>query len=372
MRYLTALDVDDGACSVVGELDIETWIPGRPTAGVIDCGSYSGSHEDAARRLAMAIGPTAALIDSIVVSHFDSDHWEGFTHLADYVSPRLPSLNVYVPHMPPRLPAGVLAFMTTRSSDGTVTSLLRDGIAPLLRTGKTPRIIPVAGGDKVTVGGIDMDVIWPPEHLPDGRMRSVANAINAVYDLADELRSKGSPGLGEAITNLTEDEPALDQQTYPHQSEVEDSEAEDDVDDTNAGIGAHVLRGFNGSPAEAEAAKKKVTRVFKRIRKANNDLSIALLSEDGSAFFLGDLGDSVLSDLLTDPLVAPRLGKVDVMLAPHHGSQLLKKATLPPARICIAQAGKSHMPRWRTNHLGRHAGGGCVCINGLSSLTVKW
>jgi hypothetical protein len=283
--------------------------------------------------------------------------------------------------MPPRLPASVLAFMTIRSSDGTVTSLLRKGLEPLLRPGRSPRVVPVAEGDKVTVGGLRMDVLWPPQQLPAGRMRSISKAIAEAHDLAEELAERGAPGLSDALAGLAGSRSRNDRPVYEHHEldlpdhhglDLLDEEHEPEVEDTIAGVGSHVLRGLRGSREDEVAARKNVARVFRRLRTANNNLSVILLAEDNSALFLGDAGHSVLKNVLSDPPVRLRLRNIDVMLAPHHGSHKLRNGLLPPAKICIAQAGKTHAPRWRRNHRGQHAGGACICIHGLRRLIIEW
>ncbi len=152
---MTAVAVGDGACSIVSN---------GTCTGVVDCGWYMGSPVAAAARLAAALRGRAPLLDALVVSHFDTDHWEGFTGLASALGAplSLPGLKVYVPHMPPQLPAAVWAFLTPRSQDGAIASVLRRCLLPLVTSSSTLDVVPCAAGDVVTVGGLEMDGL-PPE-----------------------------------------------------------------------------------------------------------------------------------------------------------------------------------------------------------------
>lgn len=217
-----------------------------------------------------------------------------------------------------------------------------------------------------TPRGEAQDVLWPPRHLDRAKNRRIDNAITDVWWLAERLEEAGSPVLRRTLTELT----AAEQRSRWGEDRDRDAGLRpgDDERDFQTPYGAHLLDGMNEDVRGQ--LQREISRVFARVRAVNNDLSLILLAKDDSALFPGDAGQRVLQQVCTD--FAPRLGRLDVMLAPHHGSQGLPSGGLPAARLCIAQAGAKHAPRWRRNHLGRHAGSGCACLERLTELSVTW
>ncbi|MFI5937966.1 hypothetical protein [Actinoplanes sp. NPDC051494] len=309
-------------------------------------------------------------LDAIAVSHFDTDHWEGLTAFGAMTRPGLDSLKVYVPHLPAKLAGTGAAFVTTRSSDGTITSMLRTDLLPLMAPGRFPDIMPVARGDHATVGGVRMDVLWPPEKLPESDLLAIRNAVADVKELAGTLAHHGAPGLRKSLEGLTgedlDDEPIGETGGEAGDALLREPDADETAPRTV--FGKHVLRGLD-KKLDRAAVEKEVKRVFTRVRAMNNDLSVILLTEDDSALLLGDASGRVVDRALAP--VLGRLTQVRVMLAPHHGSQPLPKR-LPDAALCIAQAGLSHAPGWEKHHRGKHGVSGCVCLHGLDGLTARW
>lgn len=77
MVGMEVLNVGDGACSRVHA---------GPSLAVLDCGSWgSTSGRAPANVLASALGARLADLDTLIVSHFDADHWKGLHHLAKIV-----------------------------------------------------------------------------------------------------------------------------------------------------------------------------------------------------------------------------------------------------------------------------------------------
>lgn len=354
MRSLTAVDVGDGACSVLVGDDMFRMFP---EVGVVDCGCFGEPHERAAQKLADTLGPRVNQLRSIVVSHLDADHWEGFRYLPFHVTPMLPSLDVYVPAVPVRLSTALRAFVTPRSEDGSVTSLLRRSLIRLLQPGHSPRVIPTVECDVVVAGGMELDVLWPPRRLGPEMQRAVDGAVAAVDTLAGRLREAGSDGLTRALDDLRSGE---GEQDFP----------EPDGSENTGGFGPHVLEGVD--EAVFGSLRQRAVRVFRRVREVNNDLSLILLARDNSVLLPGDAGETVLRHVLGRPEVARRTRDLQVMLAPGHGSRGTTADALPPARLCITQTGPRHRARWRAHHLGRHSESGCVCLSGLHRLTATW
>ena len=356
MRSLTVVDVGDGACSVLVGDDMFRMFP---EVGVVDCGCFGEPHERAAQKLADALGPRVNQLRSIVVSHLDADHWEGFRYLPFHVTPMLPSLDVYVPAVPVRLSTALRAFVTPRSEDGSVTSLLRRSLIRLLQPGHSPRVIPTAECDTVVAGGMELDVLWPPRRLEPAQQHAVDGAVAAVEALAGELHDAGSDGLSRSLDDLRHGEGDED---FP----------EPDGNENTGGFGPHVLDGADPDADGFDALRRKAGRVFRRVRQVNNDLSLILLARDNSVLFPGDAGPDVLRQVLGRPEVARRTRDLQVMLAPQHGSRSGTARLLPPARLCVAQTGPRQRARWRAHHLGRHDDSGCVCVSGLHRITATW
>lgn len=98
--------------------------------------------------------------------------------------------------------------------------------------------------------------------------------------------------------------------------------------------------------------RKEYRRVLGKVRAANNNLSLVLASRSDALVAFGDLGGGPLEHV--GALLKDR--NFRVMLAPHHGTYALPK-DMPSIRWCVAQNGKDHILRWRSNHpaSSRHA-----------------
>ena len=94
LKVFSILDVGDGACSVMRHDEHAT---------IIDCGSNDLGPDVACNRLLAAIGGRPEIITTIVVTHFDTDHYAGFLRLAERMSTvgsRFKNLRLIAPRPP--------------------------------------------------------------------------------------------------------------------------------------------------------------------------------------------------------------------------------------------------------------------------------
>lgn len=377
---MTAVHVGDGACSILEPgLYYPLCLPSHSRrVAVVDCGERGGSPTAPAAKLLHHLGTNWADVRDVVVSHYDTDHWEGFTKLATSTAllPLLPELNIYVPHFPSLVIEGVVKFFTTRSPNASVGTMLVNSMKPLV-VGGNPRVIALAQGDKVELAGRWFDVLWPPADLTAKPKSAIANTLKAVDDVANELaNSYKLPMLRETLKQLKDNEEAL---RPPRAGEDAGDESEEGPRCYRGADRASESREFEpGDEADSEQSAgedeilsellpekgeigDRVKRIFARVRALNNDLSLILLSHDNQTLLLGDAGEKVVDHVLSEPPIKSRLGHVHAMLAPHHGTQGVPK-NLPESCHCIAQTGKDHDPMWGRKHQGKH-GGNCVSLH---------
>lgn len=153
------VNVGDGACTVVR---------GHGQTMVIDCGALHDKGDRSASRLISAIGIDPEHLSTIVVSHFDADHWNGLERVPDLVTPSsLPVRLIYPRH--PAAAAGlrqmlvaVLAAMNV-SPHGNAIKLedaWRRSFPNLTKHA-------LVRGDRFEAAGRRWSVHWPPQHVDD-------------------------------------------------------------------------------------------------------------------------------------------------------------------------------------------------------------
>lgn len=335
---LRVVNVGDGACSVLSSGPRRH--PGD--VAVIDCGVRQASPKAAGERLAAIVaGANPMLFSSVVVSHFDVDHWWGFRYFANdpRLRARVPGLALYYPAMPIAVAAGVVAFLS-KLPYGVGAVDLRQALLGLVKRGSVTST-PLVRGDTVNLAGDTFDVLWPPAILQEQDHPFLARAVSGVRELANEVpdlqrdlefveHSMGeiyrevNPGTG---TDSWPGPPTVDMSDL---GEPDDLQVRND-EPTFVGIPAHL--------------KHRFEKVYADIRKANNDLSLVLASRSGFLVCYGDLGGAGLRQAALD--LAGRT--FHVSLAPHHGTHKMPER-MPWSLYCVAQAGRFHLPYWR-NHL---------------------
>jgi hypothetical protein len=354
---ISVLDVGDGACSIL-----------RPSClchhvdfAVIDCGSNSKGirAEGAMNRLLEEIDFRPWDITTIVVTHFDIDHYEGFLHLAQWMLDRnikFRKLNLIAPRPPEAEREYTAAYLALVS---TMTGLRSLDLANALERVTVPGhffYTPVVrGGPGFLAAHTSFSVHWPPRNLPKRVGGEVLRAMRLYGELADKLKISGFPDLEnnmrvaregnwlnprEGENDVTEiDEEGIDFEPFEGDQVIE--EADEHYDDD---FSAHLK-----IPDELLEEFEKAWNAF---RRANNNMSIVFDDDDQKDLVVfGDAGAPVLNWISMKKDLANRYA---VMLAPHHGSQRLPGSFATQAWVCVSQNGSNLGRYWRKRHLGTH------------------
>lgn len=387
METITVLPVGNGACSVLRHLP-GPWRPARdPGVSIVDCGSGTTLGRSPAEQLdgELSIADWTWL-DSLVVTHWDADHWRGLHHLANSKMPGdLPlagrSLPIYCPavpfDLPSTLPADTMALISVTSSSGVEGIDLEDA----WRVHADAYLDPKAAGDWITLAGREYQVVWPPTDLEGRLTRKAERVVSDIQDLA-----KGRPILSEAIekaytqkkmSERQREQPdrttsaatlrQADQQRfkplsnpgYPQRLDIEEElPSEDSLEDVVAYVNDEQIPAPQSH--EDEPRRPPILRDLspdeRRLagdaRKLQNTLS--LIFHDplrGALLVYGDAPPAVVRHVVDK--LEPYYG---VVLAPHHGTQRMpKRARTPENSICIAQGGETDFRNlWIRDHLDSH------------------
>ena len=373
---LRVLNVGDGACTVLSsslghrERDL----------AVIDCGVRQGSPKQAGRHLADTVahlGP--ALLSSVVVSHFDVDHWWGLRHFGEdsRVRGQVSELDLYYPAMPCVVPAGVLAFVS-RGPYGVAPVDLRQRLEAAIAPGGHLRATALVRGDAVTLAGETFEVLWPPADLLVDDHPFLARAVAGVRKLAAQI-----PELEENLTAVeAELRESLDpsgrrRDSIDHEQTTRDVDTEElgrpfedsgndgyDVPSVNDEEDGEYIDGPKPVNIPPEL-RDTFTKVYSDIRKANNDLSLILASRSGHLVCYGDADGPGLEQAAAD-LVGTRFF---VSLAPHHGTHRIP--SIAWSALCVAQAGKHHRHSWHLHRNSPPHSDNCINLDDSGDLRIR-
>lgn len=373
MTQLDVLNVGDGACSLL-QCEARRQLGCRPT--IIDCGQWGGNQATPAEIVADALGTRLGNLETMVVTHFDLDHWGGLRSLSDRYG-RLANaeqeVNIVYPRLPgpiSALPPTTLAFLVTVAGTGVRATEL---ITAWKRVAEV-HTLPVWAGDTFAMACRDWEVIWPPARLPSHVESSIARALDDACELADDLARVGFPQLRENLAVAYDGDgfhQKLDQAVSPE--DFEDLPRELDLDTVDAPHpedenirtesfdildepfpplrpAKHTLENLRLDDVP-EALARRFRQIAPRLARANNLLSLAFHNPGDRRYrgllVVGDLQRRALRAAL--PAMRPRYS---VILAPHHGTVEVPDG-FPSATMCISQAGDVHYPRWwrhRTSH----------------------
>ncbi|MFG2054180.1 MBL fold metallo-hydrolase [Micromonospora sp. NPDC048930] len=360
---VSVVDVGDGACSI-----IKTQHDGRESVTVIDCGSDSISADDACNRLLDALDGRPEVIDTIVVSHFDADHYRGFMRLAERMrarGQRFASLRLISPRPPDVAPPFTAAYL---AMDLTVTGFrsldLSLDLRQVTKEGRF-RYTPLARGNGFLAGERGYDVLWPPATLPDHVARQVRKAVLAFEELAEKLAARGNsalrdnfeaarkggwlqPGQDNLQTGEMSKARLVDGEYLGENIYENDDDAGSALDVTRLNVPDDLHENFRG--------------VWNAMRRANNDMSLVFEdAEPGRLIVFGDAGTPILSWLANTELHAAHYA---LMLAPHHGTHPLPPALQLTADLCVGQNGGKRGHLW-PRHLATHDNHG-RCVSSTS------
>jgi hypothetical protein len=365
MPRVTVVDVGDGACAV-----LRCACVGKactcPVA-VVDCGTWRGSYTRAAVRLREVLHSDGQdRLKTMVVTHFDADHWLGLRTLANsWTGVHLGALDLVYPRLPERaadLPAVTLALFATL--EGTGVRALE--LARTLERTRTVRRRPLCRGDVFRAAGREWYVTWPPRQLPPYTLIRLNRAVTQAEELARRLAEDGEPALRENLDaaydrSFPGHEPGAE--SHREQFSAESAASQEELtrlgaiadDWSSEDSAAEYLHGSDRSLLRIPVRyREEFRRVSRRVAAANNDLSL-IFHDGGHLAVFGDAGPSVLTAAL-----AGMPERYCVVLAPHHGSRHVPPG-FPEAEVCVAQAGVQHERRWM-RHVHSH-GQPRSCVN---------
>lgn len=357
--WVDIINVGDGACTA-----LENYCSPRGGLTIIDCGTHHHSKVATTPGVVAAVhlGGRLSRLNTMIVTHFDSDHWRGLLELADLYGVRQPAardIDIFYPGMPDlgtsmtaaRVRAGLMAMISTRDDDPINMVRLKKKWSQVSEV----RAVPLFRGDVFRANGRCWTVHWPPRIVDVARGARYATKIEELLVLADRMAGDGYPNLRdqwtEAYEAWEEFEDNRDHTQTLSFSEVplpEPSVEPDDEDDVELGEG-------EGAPLNEvpEQHREEFRRLLAELQGIDNYFSLVISVQDEFITF-GDVEGTALRAVLaeSDPLVALK-DSYKLMLAPHHGSHQAHATRLPAANLCVSQNGSKHeVTNFR--HTGRH------------------
>ncbi len=372
MPRVTVVDVGDGACSVLrcGCLGP----PCRCEVAVLDCGAYKASHQPAMKALRTVLRPDGLRrLGTLIVSHFDADHWAGLQLLGAKAKPSelAPAVRIAYPRLPDRAPdtfAAELALFETVKGTGVrpldLVNTWRE------RTKITP--LPLYREMVFEAVGRQWRVLWPPRELPPHQLAALIGAVQDVEQLAKTLAAAGDSTLKDNLeaareSPLPRDPPEEGGGAWPESEALpslpgpdNDIEEEQSYDHDSEPPGRFPDLGKIPGEHRAEFA-----RVSRRLARANNNLSLIFYDLKQHLIAYGDANEPVLRRALVGSPSHFR-----VALAPHHGTVPVPSVVFPAADACVSQAGKCHRQRW-CRHVESH-GQERSCVNTADVGTISF
>ncbi|MFB9315248.1 MBL fold metallo-hydrolase [Nocardioides plantarum] len=358
---IDVINVGDGACTAV-----ESYVPDRGELTIIDCGTHPHSKVVTTPGVAAAahLGGRLTDLDTIVVTHFDTDHWHGLLELADFYGARetaRKAITLRYPGMPDlgervsarQARAGLMALISTRDDDPLNLVRLKTAWEQV----GSVSAVPLYRGDVFDANGRQWRVHWPPRQVDVTRGKKYAAAIREVLDLADDMAADGYTKLRDQFEEAYgaweefEDQPDAIE-AVPHdadpRSEEEPVDPEDEADldqDDDEDVDLdHV----------PEKHRAEFRRLVAKLDGLDNYFSL-VLSVDDQFIVFGDIEGTALRAVVTETRPEFALaGHYGVMLAPHHGSHVAHASRLPAADLCICQSGSKHQGKNRLHEL-RHS-----------------
>lgn len=359
MSRVTVVDVGDGACTV-----LRCWCMGMPcscTTAVIDCGNYRAATLEATNRLeAVLERDDLARLQTIIVTHFDEDHWGGLRMLAERLKPEEGPRRVQIvyPRMPDiQLDTAALELAMRATVAGT-------GVRALDLTTAWDRIasvdrLPVSRGARFHAAGRVWTVLWPPRHLSNELRARLRKTVMEADQLADKLAERGNVALKENLAiarrigfsaGMPEPDMLSNDEELFHDDDAllaqNDEHSESDRGNPPEGY-VNVHGESQDLGAIPQDCHTEYREIMKRVAAANNDLSLVFHDEDGSLIVFGDVQGRALQSAVRRTRTCYR-----VIIAPHHGTVNVP-AGFPRGLACVAQAGSGHFSRWN-KHLSTH------------------
>ena len=359
MRFISVLPVGNGACSVIRQSRDYRLTGDSDTVSIIDCGNGSGSGKKAAGYLEAELSSQDwDALQSLVITHWDADHWKGFQYFAGNTTrPVLKikrKLVVYSPAIPlginPRTQAAILTFISSTSGSGVEAI---DFLASWKKRFDV-EFKPVARGNTIELAGRPYAVVWPPRNVSGAVADEAAGILKEIEDLAadnpllrEALNKAYSQADGGAFGPFDGEQDGedydLSEEFDGRGSNDEDLDAMTDPfdgdDDANDRL---ALSRLDGQPSGTPILKEKDHgSLIKRARHLQNLFSLVFHDSEGQSLIVyGDAPEKVVESLI------PGLQHwYLVQLAPHHGTHAMPLRA-PVSRFCVAQCSPSQRRAW--------------------------
>lgn len=342
---IDVVNVGDGACAIY-RAENETMI--------VDCGSKTDL--DGVRSSALleaALGTKGIAPTTIVVSHFDLDHWMGLKAFATRQKLAAATMPValYYPRFPKeardaqKLYAAYVALQTANPvSNASSLKDAWDSYAPKVNAESLYQ------GLHFNALGRRWNVLWPPPSLPLSVSKVFARAIEKGRALAQEYPALGREferAFGHEWEILDEgDDDVWDLHSFGEKMDVEmdldlDSNSPDEQGDEEDAFD------FEGADP---VLKKRLKENRADLQSLNNAMSLVIADEHGMVLTMGDVEKWGLGRLLNSGELA---AGYSVIFAPHHGTQSppVRAPKFPKAELVVVQNGEDHHDRFRADFI---------------------
>lgn len=335
------VNVGDGACTVVRRLG-ETM--------VMDCGSWNAADGKVPTILLRAtLGALAPIPSTVVVTHFDLDHWMGLKAFADASSIGSESVRLIYPRFPSQAKpaqAALLAYQILHltAPERSALDLFNAWASKSASLSRTA----AHAGDTFAAVGTSWNVLWPPRTLTANVSKEFGRVAKESQDLAN---------MYEPLARALE-------WTYESQMFTDDERENDLHGDDNSAVGedAPHLAGYDlfdayGAADFADAPADLQKRLLKNradVQNINNELSRVVEEAHGRLLNLGDVQGWGLNELIRRDSMRGCYGTI---LAPHHGTQVPGVRTspyFPWSDRVIAQNGPRHRVRRKEKERSAH------------------
>lgn len=315
-------------------------------------------------------------LTGLVVTHFDNDHWAGFTELPKRLNPGDVPRNIRLFY--PRIPFGVdsglgptvMALIASTGPTGLDALAVRTAWSPVSNL----VLSPLSKGDFLPLADHTFRALWPPPRLGGETTERLNRLVREIEDLADRLADRDFPRLRNAIAQVYSEgfgaREQAESQEFPAQQEgdldafgpeLSEEDFQEDEERLHAESDDRLAQYY------PEDMREEVRRLARRARRANNDLSLVFHDELANLLIVfGDAPPRVVEQICQE--LPAR--EYYALLAPHHGTQNVPQY-LPSARVCVAQVGaRAHL--WERRHLGFHNNwyGSCVATARDGAVTV--
>lgn len=327
---------------------------------MIDCGRWRRGDRVAADRAKDYLGERLGDITTLVVTHFDRDHWGGLMELAAThatLRPKNPpALAIHVAGLPDafakKLRAGMLSLISTRDHAPVNAIELLDAWRA---SGIEVEQMMHYAGEKFSANGLDWSVLWPPHQIPTEMGVRITTWLEELDEIAKEMADSGHGKLLDDLqqayaeierfdATVTRQQAFPDDPIWPPRVDRQGDESITPDDYLAHSIDPeHTDTEFTATPA---AFKKRLKNLSQRMSALDNALSLVVTTDNGCFINFGDIEGDALEALLRADRVR---GAYDVMFAPHHGTHATPDK-FPSAWVCISQNGVEHH---RKNHLHR-------------------